>query len=96
MVIIADEMSSSRASPPADTKTLRPDDAQRLSGSPSLVSPSDLVGPSPVTSNGTETTEIEDVESEEVKQSAQRGTEEPQVRSPWTLLNMSEDGTLTT
>lgn len=31
-----------------------------------LLSPSDIVGPSPVTSNGTETTEIEDDASEEV------------------------------
>lgn len=30
-----------------------------------LMSPSDIVGPSPVTSNGTETTEIEDEEAEE-------------------------------
>jgi hypothetical protein len=32
------------------------------------MSPSDLVGPSPVTSNGTETTEIEDEASDEVAQ----------------------------
>ena len=31
-----------------------------------MTSPSDMVGPSPVTSNGTETTEIEDEASEEV------------------------------
>ncbi|EQK97882.1 hypothetical protein OCS_06406 [Ophiocordyceps sinensis CO18] len=46
-----------------------------------LLSPSDIVGPSPVTSNGTETTEIEDDVSEEVHRayatdgSASRGTE---------------------
>jgi len=33
-----------------------------------VLSPSDIVGPSPVTSNGTETTEIEDDVSEEVQQ----------------------------
>lgn len=32
-----------------------------------ILSPSDIVGPSPVTSNGTETTEIEDDMSEEVE-----------------------------
>lgn len=31
-----------------------------------MLSPSDIVGPSPVTSNGTETTEIEDDVSEDV------------------------------
>lgn len=31
------------------------------------MSPSDIVGPSPVTSNGTETTEIEDDATEEVQ-----------------------------
>jgi hypothetical protein len=31
-----------------------------------LTSPSDLVGPSPVTSNGTETTEIEDEASDDI------------------------------
>jgi hypothetical protein len=33
-----------------------------------LTSPSDMVGPSPVTSNGTETTEIEDEASDDVAQ----------------------------
>lgn len=32
------------------------------------MSPSDIVGPSPVTSNGTETTEIEDDASDEIEQ----------------------------
>jgi hypothetical protein len=38
------------------------------------MSPSDIVGPSPVTSNGTETTEIEDEANEEVQavQAAER------------------------
>jgi hypothetical protein len=31
-----------------------------------MMSPSDIVGPSPVTSNGTETTEIEDDASDEI------------------------------
>jgi hypothetical protein len=31
-----------------------------------MASPSDMVGPSPVTSNGTETTEIEDEAAEDV------------------------------
>lgn len=70
-----------RSSPsPADSQSLRPDSAQRMSASLSLVSPSDLVGPSPVTSNGTETTEIEDEESDEVHQPSYRGAQEPQVR----------------
>ncbi|KAL5088048.1 hypothetical protein Trisim1_007216 [Trichoderma cf. simile WF8] len=49
--------------PPAtDSSSLRPDSLHhRLSShSMNLLSPSDIVGPSPVTSNGTETTEIED------------------------------------
>lgn len=47
-----------------------------------LMSPSDIVGPSPVTSNGTETTEIEDEESEEAQQQSQSNrTSQPQVRS---------------
>ncbi|KYK54666.1 hypothetical protein DCS_06626 [Drechmeria coniospora] len=44
-------------------------DGHRLSSHPvalGLLSPSDIVGPSPVTSNGTETTEIEDDVSDEV------------------------------
>lgn len=32
-----------------------------------MMSPSDMVGPSPVTSNGTETTEIEDEVADEVQ-----------------------------
>ncbi|PTB68883.1 hypothetical protein BBK36DRAFT_1138976 [Trichoderma citrinoviride] len=48
--------------PPAtDSSSLRPDSMHhRLSQSMHMLSPSDIVGPSPVTSNGTETTEIED------------------------------------
>ncbi|PHH72166.1 hypothetical protein CDD80_4724 [Ophiocordyceps camponoti-rufipedis] len=55
----------SSSSPPF--ASLRPRSAHRASTSAmSLLSPSDIVGPSPVTSNGTETTEIEDDVSEEV------------------------------
>lgn len=55
----------SSSSPPF--ASLRPRSAHRASTSGmSLLSPSDIVGPSPVTSNGTETTEIEDDVSEEV------------------------------
>lgn len=38
-----------------------------------MMSPSDMVGPSPVTSNGTETTEIEDEAADEVEEE-QRAT----------------------
>ncbi|PNY24626.1 Uncharacterized protein TCAP_05423 [Tolypocladium capitatum] len=56
--------------PPAtDSASLRPDSVNRVSSnSMHVLSPSDIVGPSPVTSNGTETTEIEDDPSEEVYQ----------------------------
>ncbi|KAL7926766.1 hypothetical protein ACQKWADRAFT_88844 [Trichoderma austrokoningii] len=47
--------------PSTDSSTLRPDSHHRLSSqSMQILSPSDSIGPSPVTSNGTETTEIED------------------------------------
>lgn len=36
-----------------------------------LISPSDMVGPSPVTSNGTDATEIEDEASEEAQEEGQ-------------------------
>ncbi|OAA46873.1 hypothetical protein NOR_02509 [Metarhizium rileyi] len=53
--------------PPAtDAAMLRPNRVS--SNSMNLLSPSDIVGPSPVTSNGTETTEIEDDVSEEVEE----------------------------
>ncbi|KAF7563001.1 hypothetical protein G7046_g1168 [Stylonectria norvegica] len=54
--------------PPAtDFSSLRPNSANPLShGSMNVMSPSDIVGPSPVTSNGTETTEIEDDVSDDV------------------------------
>ncbi|KAL2210453.1 hypothetical protein CC79DRAFT_1365845 [Sarocladium strictum] len=53
--------------PPAtDSSSLRPASARISSNPIGLMSPTDLVGPSPVTSNGTETTEIEDDASDEV------------------------------
>ncbi|RNJ55046.1 hypothetical protein D7B24_009064 [Verticillium nonalfalfae] len=56
--------SSDRSAPYSNS--LRPSSIQRLPVSNmNLMSPSDIVGPSPVTSNGTETTEIEDEEAEE-------------------------------
>lgn len=57
-----------RSSPPpaTDSGSLRPASARITSNPIGLMSPTDLVGPSPVTSNGTETTEIEDDASEEV------------------------------
>ncbi|KAL7817681.1 hypothetical protein V8C44DRAFT_245359 [Trichoderma aethiopicum] len=56
--------------PPAtDSSSLRPDSMHhRLSHSMNMLSPSDIVGPSPVTSNGTETTEIEDDVADDIEQ----------------------------
>lgn len=59
-----------------------------------IMSPSDIVGPSPVTSNGTETTEIEDDASEEVQQASSRdysGVRRSEVR----LLDSVDGGMLT-
>lgn len=57
--------------PPTDSSSLRPNSVNRFSSSTmSVMSPSDIVGPSPVTSNGTETTEIEDDISEDVHKEA--------------------------
>lgn len=53
-----------------------------------LMSPSDIVGPSPVTSNGTETTEIEDEEAEGPPVAASHTTIPPQVGA---LLNNRSD-----
>lgn len=39
-----------------------------------MASPSDMVGPSPVTSNGTETTEIEDEISEEAEENSSQAS----------------------
>lgn len=65
-----------------------------LSPAVQVTSPSDMVGPSPVTSNGTETTEIEDDASEEVEEekssaaSTEKQRADTPVRSP-TLLSKS-------
>ncbi|EXV01968.1 hypothetical protein X797_004801 [Metarhizium robertsii] len=59
------------SSPPpvTDSAMLRPNSVNRVSSnSMNILSPSDIVGPSPVTSNGTETTEIEDDALEDVEQ----------------------------
>ncbi|KAH0597853.1 hypothetical protein MHUMG1_04225 [Metarhizium humberi] len=58
------------SSPPpvTDSAMLRPNSVNRVSSnSMNILSPSDIVGPSPVTSNGTETTEIEDDALEDVE-----------------------------
>lgn len=55
--------SSQSSSPPSvsGSGSLLPSSANRISSNSNhLLSPSDMVGPSPVTSNGTEATEIED------------------------------------
>lgn len=58
-------MISSAPPPPTDSASLRPHSANRFSSqSMNVLSPSDIVGPSPVTSNGTEITEIEDEATE--------------------------------
>ncbi|GKT43138.1 uncharacterized protein ColSpa_03319 [Colletotrichum spaethianum] len=60
---------SSNASDHSNRNSLRPSSIQRVpSTNLNLMSPSDIVGPSPVTSTGTETTEIEDEEADEVQQ----------------------------
>lgn len=61
-------MHSSSPAPTTDSGSLRPESIKRISSnSMNVLSPSDIVGPSPVTSNGTETTEIEDDASEDVQ-----------------------------
>lgn len=56
------------SSPPStDSSSLRPGSIHRMTSSSfNVMSPSDIVGPSPVTSNGTETTEIEDDFAEDI------------------------------
>lgn len=62
---------SSSPPPATDSSSLRPTSANRMSSqSMHIMSPSDIVGPSPVTSNGTETTEIEDDATEEVRRAS--------------------------
>ncbi|KUJ24194.1 uncharacterized protein LY89DRAFT_14036 [Mollisia scopiformis] len=55
----------------SDSSRLRPNSIEDGGLSPNslqMTSPSDMVGPSPVTSNGTETTEIEDEAADEVEE----------------------------
>lgn len=76
--------------PSTDSSTLRPSSVNRISSnSMHLLSPSDIVGPSPVTSNGTEITEIEDEASEDLHyehtSEGERGLDQP--RSEILMLN---------
>jgi hypothetical protein len=50
----------------SESSSLHPNSIDGSLNSAQMASPSDMVGPSPVTSNGTETTEIEDEVAEEV------------------------------
>lgn len=83
-----------RSSSSAESSGLRPSSAAaaRSSPAPYLLSPSDIVGPSPVTSVGTEATEIEDEASDEAQSlSSAAGSEaQPQVGS----THCSIDGNL--
>ncbi|WYZ44330.1 hypothetical protein EsH8_VII_000766 [Colletotrichum jinshuiense] len=70
---------SSNASDYSNRNSLRPTSIQRVpSTNLNLMSPSDIVGPSPVTSIGTETTEIEDEEAEEVQARSTKANPPPQ------------------
>lgn len=71
-----------RSSPnTTDSQTLRPMSYVRPHSAHLLSPASDIVGPSPVTSNGTETTEIDDEEQETVSLPAVTETRSPtQVR----------------
>jgi len=69
-----------------ESGSLRPSSAAAARSSPApfqLLSPSDVVGPSPVTSVGTEATEIEDEASDETRSNAEATNPEhyPQVGS---------------
>lgn len=78
-------ISSFRSTPsPADSQMLRPMTYTRPHSAHLLSPSSDIVGPSPVTSNGTETTEIDDEEQETVSQPVTASeTDSPrQVRLP--------------
>lgn len=54
-----------------------------------LMSPSDIVGPSPVTSTGTATTEIEDEEADEVHARPTEANPAPQPQVGCTVLQRS-------
>ncbi|KAI8691476.1 hypothetical protein LRP88_08757 [Fusarium phalaenopsidis] len=81
------------SSPPStDSSSLRPGSIHRMTSSSfNVMSPSDIVGPSPVTSNGTETTEIEDDVAEDIH----RDTSDPRPSRRSELLvlttNLSEN-----
>ncbi|ORY68609.1 uncharacterized protein BCR38DRAFT_455536 [Pseudomassariella vexata] len=65
-----------------ESNTLRPSSAAAARSSSMnnhLMSPSDTVGPSPVTSVGTEVTEIEDEASDDARLQQQSGGQEPQL-----------------
>lgn len=67
--MLSEWCSSARNS--TDTSSLHPSSAESgVSQEQHLMSPSDMVGPSPVTSNGTETTDIEDEEADDVQQTS--------------------------
>jgi hypothetical protein len=71
-----------RSSHPPESSALRPSSAAAARSSPApyhqLMSPSDIVGPSPVTSVGTEATEIEDEMSDEARSQSSAANPEPQ------------------
>lgn len=88
-------MPSNRSSPgPTDSQqTLKPMSYVRPHSAHLLSPASDIVGPSPVTSNGTETTEIDDEEQESVSPPPVTETESaPQVGAiqapPWGALSL--------
>ena len=66
----ADDVCFRSARSSGDMNGLRPhsNDYGLSPNSAQMASPSDMVGPSPVTSNGTETTEIEDEAAEEAEE----------------------------
>ncbi|KAI0444351.1 hypothetical protein F4803DRAFT_253727 [Xylaria telfairii] len=68
-----------------DPSALRPSSAAAARSSPApyqLLSPSDIVGPSPVTSVGTEATEIEDEASDEAQSLSSAANPEPHPQPP--------------
>ncbi|KAG5985751.1 hypothetical protein E4U54_005824, partial [Claviceps lovelessii] len=70
--------SDSSPPPTTDSAMLRSRPVNPISSIPmNVMSPSDIVGPSPVTSNGTETTEIEDDASDEIEENHSRDVFRP-------------------
>ncbi|KAG5927920.1 hypothetical protein E4U42_001562 [Claviceps africana] len=78
--------------PPAtDSAMLRSQSVHRVASLPmNIMSPSDIVGPSPVTSNGTETTEIEDDASDEIAQGHCRDVYLPSEQLLMLTTNLSD------